>query len=108
VYGVIAYTVEQRTREFGLRMALGATQGDLLFGVLKKGFTLVLLGLFIGFCGALAVGKLMHDLLHGISSTDPLALLGAAALLLGVGLLATYIPAFRASRIDPMVALRHE
>lgn len=108
VYGVIAYTVEQRTREFGLRMALGATQGELLLGVLKKGFTLVLLGLLIGFCGALALGRLMHDLLHGISSTDPLALAGAAALLLLAGLSATYIPAFRASRVDPMVALRHE
>ncbi len=108
VYGVVAYTVEQRTREMGLRMALGATQQNLLLAVLKKGFTLVLLGLAIGFCGALALGKLMHDLLHGISGTDPTAFLGAAVLLLLVGLLATFIPAFRASRIDPMVALRHE
>jgi putative ABC transport system permease protein len=108
VYGVIAYTVEQRTREIGLRMALGATQHDLLFAVLKKGLALVLLGLAIGFCGALALGKLMHDLLHGISGTDPAAFLGAAVVLLFAGVLATYIPAFRASRIDPMVALRHE
>lgn len=108
VYGVIAYTVEQRTRELGLRMALGASQHELLLGVLKKGFGLVLFGLVIGFCGALAMGRLMSGLLHGISGTDPAALLGAAALLLFAGLVASYIPAFRASRIDPMVALRHE
>lgn len=108
VYGVVAYTVEQRTREMGLRMALGATQQELLLAVLKKGFTLVLLGLLIGISGALALGRLMRDLLHGISGTDPTAFLGAAVVLLLAGLLATFIPAFRASRIDPMVALRHE
>ncbi len=108
VYGVVAYTVEQRTREFGLRMALGATQSNLLLAVLKKGFTLVLLGLALGFAGALLLNTLMGDLLHGISAYDPVAFLGTLVLLLFMGLMATFIPAFRASRVAPMIALRHE
>lgn len=108
VYGVISYTVQQRTREIGIRRAIGATPSDLLFGVLSKGLLLTLIGLALGFVGALVLTTTMKDLLHGMSSTDPLSLLVTMLLLAVVGLLATFIPAYRASRIEPVVALRYE
>jgi putative ABC transport system permease protein len=108
VYGVVSYTVEQRTREFGVRMAIGATPMDLLFGVLKQGFYVTLIGLGVGLAGALALSATMRDLLHGLSATDPWSLLGSVILLAIVGLLATFIPAQRATRIEPSVALRYE
>ena len=108
VYGVVSYTVEQRTREFGVRMAIGATPMDLLFGVLKQGFYVTLIGLAVGLAGALALSATMRDLLHGLSATDPLSLLGSVILLAIVGLLATFIPAQRATRVEPSVALRYE
>jgi len=108
VYGVISYTVQQRTREIGVRMAIGATPSDLLFGVLGKGLLLTLIGLGLGVVGALLLTAAMKDLLAGVSSTDPVSLLATMLLLAIVGLLATFIPAYRASRIAPVIALRHE
>ncbi len=108
VYGVVSYTVEQRTREFGVRMAIGATPMDLLFGVLKQGFYVTLIGLGVGLAGALALSATMRDLLHGLSATDPWSLFGSVILLAIVGLLATFIPAQRATRVEPSVALRYE
>lgn len=108
VYGVTSYTVQQRTREIGVRMAVGATPSSLLFAVLGKGLFLTMIGLALGLGGAMALSTMMKDLLHGVSSTDPLSLLGTMLLLAVVGALATFIPAFRASRVQPVIALRHE
>jgi len=108
IYGVISYTVELRTREIGIRMALGATQGDLLWAVVKRGLYLTMVGLLIGLGGALLLTRLMGTLLHGTSATDPVSFAAAAIVLGIVSLLATYIPAYRASRVQPMIALRHE
>lgn len=108
VYGVTSYTVQQRTREIGIRMAVGAAPSDLVFAVLNKGFFLTLVGLAAGLVGALVLNVAMKDLLHGLSSTDPISMLATMLLLAIVGLLATFIPAFRASRVQPVIALRHE
>ena len=108
VYGVISYTVQQRTREIGVRMALGATAYQLLFSVLSKGLLLTLFGLAAGFVAAIVLTTAMKDLLRGISATDPLSFLGTMLLLAVVGSLATFIPAYRASKVEPMIALRHE
>ena len=108
VYGVISYTVQQRTRDIGVRMALGATPGQLLSSVLAGGVLLMALGIAVGLAAALALNTTMKDLLSGLSSTDPVSFLGTMVLLVAVGFLATLIPAWRASRIDPIIALRHE
>jgi len=108
IYGVISYSVLQRTQEIGIRMALGANLGDVLRLVLGQGAKLALLGVVIGTPVALALARLMQTLLFGISPGDPLTLLGVTLLLLLVGLLACYVPARRAMRVDPIVALRYE
>ncbi len=108
VYGVTSYTVQQRTREIGIRMAVGATPADLLMAVLSKGFLLTLVGLAAGLVGVLVLSAVMKNLLHGVSTTDPLSLLETMVLLAIVGVIATFIPAFRASRVQPVIALRHE
>lgn len=108
VYGVTSYTVQQRTREIGIRMAVGATSSELLFAVLNKGLMLTLAGLALGLMGALVLNAVMKDLLHGLSSTDPLSMAETVLVLALVGLIATFIPAFRASRVQPVIALRHE
>jgi putative ABC transport system permease protein len=108
IYGVISYSVEQRTREIGVRMALGATPHELLFVALSRGLLLTLAGLAFGLCGALILTRVMGSLLHGISAIDPASFFAAAVLLILVGLAATYIPARRASRIEPIQALRYE
>lgn len=106
LYGLLAYAVNQRRREIGLRMALGAARGSVLALILKQGMTLVLTGVVIGFAAALVVGRLLSRLLYGVSGADPISLAGAAVILLSISLLASYLPARGASRVDPLVALR--
>jgi putative ABC transport system permease protein len=108
IYGVMAYSVSMRIQELGVRMALGATRSDVLRLVLKQGMRLVGLGLGVGLLSALGLARLLKDYLFGISPQDPLTLLLAAGMLAVVGLVACLIPARRATRIDPMVALRSE
>ena len=108
VYGVTAYAVAERTREIGLRMALGAQPGDVLRLVLRQEMLAAMIGLVVGIAGGFAVTKLLTALLYGVSPSDPTAYLGASVLLGGAIALASYIPARRAMRVDPMVALRYE
>jgi len=108
IYGVMAYMVNQGTREIGIRLALGATQSNILRLVVRQGMTLALTGVGIGLAGAFAVTRLMRSLLFGVRSTDPITFVAIAALLSSIALIASYIPARRAARIDPMVSLRCE
>ena len=108
VYGLVAYSVQQRTREIGIRVALGAQRGDVLKMVLQEGLTLCALGIAVGISGAFAVTRLMKSLIFDVRPTDPTTFAGVVVLLALVGLTACWIPARRAMRVDPMVALRHE
>lgn len=108
IYGVMAVSVVQRTREIGIRMALGAVGRDVLALVVRQGLALVATGLALGLAAALALTRVLRSLLFSVSVTDP-SVFGAIILLLAaVALIACYLPARRASRVDPMVALRHE
>jgi predicted permease len=106
LYGVLAYSVNRRKREIGLRMALGATGGSVLRMILREGMSLVIAGVLIGFAAALAVGQLLSRMLFGVTASDPLSVAVAAVILSGVALLACYLPARWATRVDPLEALR--
>ncbi len=106
LYGILAYSVNQRKREIGLRMALGASRQSVLGLILKQGMSLVLTGVLIGFAASLLAGRLLSRLLYGVSASDPLSVAGAALMLLAVALVACYLPARWATRVDPLVTLR--
>ncbi|PYU42805.1 MAG: hypothetical protein DMG53_19055, partial [Acidobacteria bacterium] len=108
IYGVISYLVSERTHEIGIRLALGAERRSILQMVLGQGLGLVIVGAAVGLVGAVVVSHLMTGLLYGVRPTDPLTFVVVALLLIGVALLACYIPARRALRVDPLVALRYE
>ena len=107
-YGVISYSVSRRTHEIGLRMALGAEERDVLRLVVRQGMRVALAGAAAGLLGALVLTRLMSTLLYGVRSTDPATFLAVTLVLAGVAAVASYIPARRAARIDPLVALRHD
>jgi ABC-type antimicrobial peptide transport system permease subunit len=108
IYGVMAYSVSARTREVGIRMALGAQTGDVLRMALGDGLKLIAAGLALGACAAVAALRVLQTQLYDVRATDPLTLAAVALLLAGVGALACYIPARRATKVDPLTALRHE
>jgi predicted permease len=108
IYGVIAYVVGQRTQEIGIRMALGAQRSNVLGLILWQGTRLALLGVAIGIAGAIALTRLMSDLLYGVTATDPATFTGVALLLIVVAMAACYLPARRAMRVNPVAALRYE
>lgn len=108
IYGVMAYAVSQREHEFGIRMALGSPPSRVSRMVLSNGLRLALVGVAIGLVAALALARFMSSLVFGVSVWDPIAFFGASLVLIAVALTACYIPARRAMRVDPMIALRHE
>jgi putative ABC transport system permease protein len=108
IYGVMAYSVSHRTREIGIRVALGARPRDVLSLVIRQGIILTLTGALAGLIVALGLTRLMSSLLFGVGAMDPLTFVGVAALLITVALLACLIPARRATKVDPIVALRYE
>jgi len=108
IYGVTAYSVSRRTRELGIRMALGAQRRDVSGLVIRQGMTPVLIGIVIGLSSAFFLTRWMSSLLFRVSANDPLTFAGIALLLVAIALLACYVPARRATKVDPMIALRSE
>jgi ABC-type antimicrobial peptide transport system permease subunit len=108
IYGVMAYMVSERTAEISLRIALGAEQWDVMRMILYKGGKLMLIGTGIGVVGALLMSRILSNLVVGVSERDPLTFVGVPPFLALVALIATYVPAFRAARVDPMQAMRIE
>jgi len=108
IYGVLAYTVSQRTQEIGIRLALGAQRSDVLGLILRQGMRLALFGVIAGLLGGFALTRVMRNLLFGVSPTDALTFAGTSLLLAAVALIACWIPARHATRVDPIVALRQE
>jgi ABC-type antimicrobial peptide transport system permease subunit len=108
VFGVMAYSVSRRTREIGVRVALGAATGDVLWMILRQGARTILTGIAIGIVAALALTRSVAALLFGVTATDPLTFIGVTLLLFSAALLACYLPARRATQVDPITALRAE
>ena len=108
IAGVIGFSVTQRTSEIGMRMALGAHQNTVLSMILKQGMKLVVIGLVLGGAGALALARVMSGLLFGVTAADPVTFIGVGLVLAGVAAAATFLPARRATAINPMIALRAE
>ena len=108
IYGVLSYTVAQRTKDIGIRMALGATQSNITRDVLGHGLLLTAIGVAIGLAGAFAGARLIRSILYGVRPTDVGTFLVVSIVLAAVALIASYLPARRASRVDPMIALRYE
>ena len=108
IFGVLAFSVSQRTREFGIRMALGARASSVLGLVLASGFRIILAGIAVGIAGATVLTRFLGTLLYGVKPTDPLTFVATPALLAAVALIACAAPAWRATRVDPAVALRQE
>jgi ABC-type antimicrobial peptide transport system permease subunit len=107
-YGVVSYSVAQRTFEIGIRMALGATKGNIFAMVLRQSLRLVLAGLAIGIAASLALARMLSSFLYGVTTVDPTTYLAVCGLLVGIALIAGFIPARRAARVDPLAALRAE
>ena len=108
IYSVLSYSVKRSVREIGIRLALGARLADVLRMVVVEGMKPTLIGVAIGAAGALALGRVLSSLIYGVTPTDPITFLAVAALLAAIALLASIIPAYRATKVDPMVALRYE
>jgi putative ABC transport system permease protein len=108
LYGVISYSVRQRTQEIGIRMAFGAERSDILRLVVGRGMLLIMIGVGLGLAGALGLTRVLASLLYGVAATDPVTYVGISGLLVAIALLACLVPAQRATRVDPMNSLRAE
>jgi ABC-type antimicrobial peptide transport system permease subunit len=108
LYGLLSYEVTRRTREIGIRMALGARRGDLIRLVVARGVALVVAGVAVGIGGAFGIGRLLNTLLYGVKAHDPITLISVTVILLAVAAFAAFVPARRASTVNPVVALRYE
>jgi len=108
VYGVLSFSVSQRTQEMGVRIALGAKQADVLRLVVKQGLMLAGIGVLLGLVGAFGITRVISSLLYNVTPTDPISFAGVAAFLTMIAVVASYLPARRATNVDPLVALRNE